>query len=72
MAIKDDVKVPQTTRDAFDAFILASGAHIRSTVHAPAREVIAVENPSGGFEMRVQETGPFAFVRRMVREVIPG
>ena len=71
MDINEDVKVPQTTRDAFDAFVRGSGAHIHSAVHAPAREVVAVENPSGGFEMRIQETGPSAFLRRMVKQLIP-
>lgn len=56
-----EIKLPERSPDAFERLLKRSDAMIRDAVRAPVREVVAVRNPSGGFEIRTQVISPKLF-----------
>ncbi|MBA5686323.1 hypothetical protein [Rugamonas apoptosis] len=58
-----EIKLPERSRDAFEMLLKKSDEMLQEAMHAPVREVVAVENPSGGFEIRTQLIQPRFFRR---------
>jgi hypothetical protein len=59
----EKITLPERNRDAFEMLTQRSEAMIREAVRAPAREVVAVANPGGGYEIRTQLVRPGLFSR---------
>lgn len=53
-----EIKLPERSGAAFEMLVKRSDEMIREAVRAPVREVVAVQNPSGGFEIRTQLIQP--------------
>lgn len=59
-----EIKVPERSGADFEMLLKRSDEMIRESVRAPFREVVAVQNPNGGFEIRTQQTSPrFNWIR---------
>lgn len=53
-----EIKVPERSGADFEMLLKRSDEMIRESVRAPVREVVAVQNPNGGFEIRTQQRSP--------------
>lgn len=49
-----EIKLPARSHDAFETLLQRSNSMIKEALHAPVREVVAIKNPSGGYEIRTQ------------------
>lgn len=56
-----ETKFHENNRAAFEMLLQRSETMIRDAVRAPAREVVAVANPGGGYEIRTQQVRPSWF-----------
>lgn len=52
-----EIKLPERSRASFELLVQMAEGVIRDAVSSPPTELVAVETPTGGFEMRVQRVG---------------